>query len=214
MFLPEKKKKYNEKDILALLDKHCKLEYELIESLKQDDSEIIKKHVNNLRELRNETVKNFKIEQDSLDDFDLKISEKKIDKSLIESYEKAKNEILVLYKFIYTYNSTPVLNIDNIKNFLVDFSSLIKTSFDIPFEDINGSIVVLSNKSDNNSLILKNKKKIIITDRNYNFTEFSSEELIEILKYFDVYVSDNRYDHIRTEITKQLTLISQISPVK
>ena len=62
----------------------------------------------------------------------------------------------------------------------MEFSKLVKDHATIKDVNIDGIIVVLSDKEEKIPLVLKNGKKIILTSRNYDFTEFTYEELLEI----------------------------------
>ena len=60
-------------------------------------------------------------------------------------------------------------------------------------------------------LSLESGKKVVLTVRNFDLSIFSNVELKEILRVLDILVSDEKYDLLRTEITKRLSDQSNIS---
>lgn len=81
-------------------------------------------------------------------------------------------------------------------------------------EKFNGKVLILSSDRNKNALQLKSGKKIILTNTNFDFSSFSYDELIEILRLFDVMICDHKYDNLRYEITKQISCISSFSLIK
>ena len=224
MFLHDRKR--DDKKYLNLLKRHCDVEEELLALFSKEKIEIedLKDKILSLQEIRDESLYLFEKKSGGEDEKDERkllnisgsiVKEKEFDLDTIESYNAAKNEISAIYKTI-SDNKTPVLNLHTIKDFLRNISPyFLSTSFD---EDVNieGVITVLSSQSkdEDNSLILKNGRRVTITARNCDFTDFSYNELIEILRFFDTLVSDASLDYLRTEIVKQINAITNVSLIK
>lgn len=221
-------RKRDDKKFLNLLKKHCDIEQELLNLFffsEKIEIEDLKEKIISLQQVRDETLylfeKKSEDEKEKGDRQSLNISgsivkEKEFDLQTIESYNFAKNEISAIYQTI-SDNKTPVLNIHTIKDFIKNISPYFLSQFPIQ-EDVNieGVITILSSQSQNedNQLILKNGRRITITSRNCDFTDFSYNELIEILRFFDTLISDSSLDYLRTEIVKQINAISNVSLIK
>lgn len=222
LFLNDRKR--DEKSY-ELLERHCELEKSMLDLFDEENIDILnlKEKLASTRKLYKETLKFLgkfenKKEKGKQEERDVEytfVKEKELDKNLLDGYEKAKDEIKSVYEYIdKNKENVVVLNLDLFKKFVCDFSlHLLKKEEPIKNGDIEGVTCVLSGKEDKTSLMLKSGKKVIITHKNYNFTDFSYEELLEILRFFDIVVSDNSYDHIRTEITKQINAISSVSSI-
>jgi hypothetical protein len=212
MLLSQRKKK-GDKKLVNLLKKHCELEDDLLQLFKkseeqQIDIDQIINRVNLLRNLRNESLKflNIQEKEDIYIEEKILVRERDLDKELIDSYHSAKNEIVSVYENI---SDIPVLDLDIIKSFIIQFSKLIKEVVDIPKIDIDSNIVLSKTKTTGEfKTILNNGKKVIITSKNHNFESFNQDELLEILRFFDVCILDTSYDHIRTQIVKRINNIS------
>lgn len=220
MFLNPRKKKDDGK-LIDLLKKHCEFEenlFQLFEKKEIDIEELINK-VNVLKNLRAESLKhlNINVEQNDKIQNIILVQDRELPKELITSYQVAKEEIVSVYKTIEK-DDVPVLNLSLIRDFILQFSKLLKEEIEFPNTDIDSKILVLNNTNNTNKTeikaILQNKKKVVITNRNYNFENYSHDELLEILRFFDVCVFDTSYDHIRTEIVKQINSISSVSLTK
>ena len=225
-------RKRDDKKFLNLLKKHCDIEQELLNLFffsEKIEIEDLKEKILSIQQVRNETL--YLFEKKSEDEKDKEkderklmnisgsiVKEKEFDVQTIESYNAAKNEISAIYKSV-TNNKTPVLNLHTIKDFLKNISPYFLSP--ISFEEeinIEGVITVLScqtqSENEDNQLILKNGRRITITSRNCDFTDFSYNELIEILRFFDTLISDSSLDYLRTEIVKQINAISNVSLIK
>jgi len=205
MLLAPRKKK-DENVLVDLLKKHCEYEENLFNLFgeKEIDIEELIKRVNNLKKIRDESLKHFNIEinENKIPDKIILVQDRDLPVSLVESYNLAKDEIIS----VYNEKNVPVLNLNRIKNFILEFSKLVKDN--ILFTDKNiDSTIVISSKDEKIKTVLQNGKRIIITDKNCNFENYTYEELLEILRFFDICVSDSSYDHVRTEIVKQINLI-------
>ena len=217
-------RKRDDKKYLNLLKRHCDMEEELLALFCQEKIEIedLKEKILLLQQVREETLYLFEKKEDEKDERKLLnisgsiVKEKEFDLDTIESYNAAKNEISAIYKTV-SENKTPVLNLHTIKDFLKNISPYFLSSISFE-EDVNieGVITILSSQSkdEDNSLILKNGRRVTITGRNCDFTDFSYNELIEILRFFDTLVSDSSLDYLRTEIVKQINAITNVSLIK
>jgi hypothetical protein len=215
-------RKRDDKKLLNLLKRHCDAEQELFSLFSEENVEIqdLKDKMFLLQELRDETLSLFFRKEEK--DGDTKIlnisgniiKEKEFDVETVKSFNTAKEEIVSVYKAIAN-NKTPILNLNLIKNFLVNISQyFLSPTFKKEDEDIEGIIVLSQKEHENSQLILKNGRRIVITPRNNDFTDFNHNELIEILRFFDTLISDSSIDHLRTEIVKQINAISNVSLIK
>ena len=129
------------------------------------------------------------------------VKEKELNPKLLEAYSKFSQEISSLEK-------QDTLDLSLIISFLNLFEELIKSEkrFEVP--ETNPIILT---RRESYPLILKNNRKIILTDSSFNLSDFTCDELIEILRVLDVVIIDNRYDNLRTEIAKQIESISSVS---
>ena len=228
-------RKRDDKKLLNLLKKHCDAEEELLglfffgEKIEIED---LKEKILSLKQVRDETLYLFekksgederekekeKGDRQSLNISGSIVKEREFDSQTIESYNFAKNEISAIYQTI-SDNKTPVLNLHTIKDFMKNISPYFLSQFPI-HEDVNidGVITIISSRSEikdqDNQLILRNGRKVTITSRNCDFTDFSYNELIEILRFFDTLVTDSSLDYLRTEIVKQINAISNVSLIK
>jgi len=193
------------------------------------------KAIKSLKELREETLKKLKKIEEEIEIKDtILVQDKKFDDILIEKYNEAKNEIFHVYKLLEK-DETPVLNLDKVKDFIIEFSKLndvndvevkdVKTEKDdvkdVDFNDvnfnhvdINDKIIVLSNNDEKIPLRFKNGKKIILTKKLFDLSVFTHDELVEILRFLDLIIVDNSYDYLRSEIVKEISSISSISQIK
>lgn len=238
-------KRQNEDKLVNLLKRHCDAEDEFLKLFREKEinMNILVNQLDTLRSLRQETLQsiNFKREKKSTEEEDEKdeederkkstdeneendekesyilIQDRKFTPELITNFSQAKNEIVSVYKCIEK-NTTPVLNLNHIKDFILNFSNLIPSQeniqTEIPDINIDGITAILSTQENSPLLILKSNRKVIITTKNYDFTDFNYDELIEILRFFDILISDTSYDHVRTEIVRQINTISSISIIK
>ena len=226
-------RKRDDKKYLNLLKRHCEVEEDLLALFSKEKIEIedLKDKILSLQEIREETLYLFERKSGGEDEKDKEredrkllnisgsiVKEKEFDFQTIESYNAAKNEISAIYKTI-SDNKTPVLNLNLIKDFLKNIAPyFLSSAFFEEDGNIEGVISILSSQTQtenqDNSLILRNGRKVTITARNCDFTDFSYNELIEILRFFDTLVSDSSLDYLRTEIVKQINAITNVSLIK
>lgn len=196
-------------DNKKLLQKHLYVENELLELFTHDeiDNDKLYKIIEEMNSLRNKDKK-FKInnnfvfqKKNILDSKNLSLLNNLYNETLAIKNSLDKTEIA-------TFDVTILINfLNNILFLLNETKDEIKTS------DINGKILVLSDEEKSNKipLIFKNGKKIILTNSNFDFSLFNYDELIEILRVLDIIVTDNKYDVLRTEISKHIASISNFS---
>ena len=130
------------------------------------------------------------------------IKERELDPKLLEAYSYFSKEISSI-------SEQNTLDLSVIISFINLFEEKILQSnnrYSVP--ETNPIIITQREKI---PLILKNNRKVILTDNNFDLTDFTCSELIEILRVLDVVVTDNRYDNLRTEIAKQIESISTVS---
>lgn len=212
MFLPYKNVKKDN-----LLEKHLALEEKLLDLFKNQEVDI-DQLLNIVQEFKK--LRNFK-ESESGDEENLKNSKEKIflvqdrelESEMLKCYSVVKDEIVSVYKYL-SEDKTPILNLDKIKNFLTEFSKLTKEEIIFEEVDINDKILILSDKEENIPLRFKNGKKIILTQKNFDLSLFTHDELLEILRFLDLIIRDESYDYLRSEITKQIASISSFSSLK
>lgn len=126
---------------------------------------------------------------------------------LQELYLKAKREIVSVYTKIEK-GEIPILNLNILKEFILEYD---KDETILP--DVNIDYIVLSSENVEKPLLLSTKKKVILTRRNFDLSLFTREELVEILHFLDIMITDNSYDNLREEIVKHITAISSFSTI-
>lgn len=192
-----------------LLLKHINLEEDLLYLFTQEEIDKDELH---------ETLKD--INALNKDKYELNLesvtTEKYIpDKTLVKSYFNCLDEIKSVCNTL-NKKEIPTLNLNKVICFLELFS---KNILDTQIEINNlvkqeGNIIILSEKEESFPLLLKNGKKIILTNSNFDFSSFCYDELIELLRLLDIVISDNKYDNLRCEITKHISSISSVSLVR
>ena len=119
-----------------------------------------------------------------------------------------------LQKFIgdIVQQKVPVIDLKkliDICNELSDYLSQDKQEYSI--DHLEEQIAIISFKDEEIPISFSNGKKTVITSNNFDLSQFSREELIELLRLLDVIVKDNKYDYLRTEIMEQLNSISNVT---
>lgn len=172
------------------LKKHLALEEELLNLFTHEELNIeeLMKTVTKIRDL---SGWNTSLIQPEI------IKEKEFSESTLQLYEKAKTELENVYN-----EDVPVLNLHTFKDFLENFSTLTDNSFVLP--DKTFPNIIVTDKTENLNLRFKNGNKIILTNKCFDFSQFSKEELIEILHFLETKIKDSSYDYLRTEITKYI----------
>lgn len=141
-----------------------------------------------------------------------------VKKELIESnhkefnkryYENIKNYLEEIYNDIKSKKLAYIKYNEIIYNFNMIYRNIDKNHKDLKLLENESSYHCLIVSNDMNMkdipLLLKNGKKIFIPMSEYDYSRYSVDELDEMLTILDVYsVGDNKFDEIRTLITKEL----------
>ena len=104
-----------------------------------------------------------------------------------------------------------------IVSFINKFNEYILNDLDetISNNEINTEIdTIIIEKEKNNIPIKLGRKKILLTPRNFDLSQLSQDELIEILRILDVMIKDDSYDYLRTKIVEQIINVTSISFIK
>lgn len=131
---------------------------------------------------------------------------------LIDKYLQLRKEINSMYTHLQRQEISP-LNLVKMFDFFNLFGKVFLKEEEIKYASVSG-LVTINTEDEKIPLMFKNKKKVILSKTNFDLSHFTSNELIEILRLLDVLICDNSYDHLRTEISKHLANISQVSIVK
>ena len=131
----------------------------------------------------------------------------------LKCYTEFKNEIISIYSHLEK-DKTTTLNLDKVKNFLLHICEILNDEVKIRDVDINDKILVLTDKEDTEKICFQSGKKIILTKTNFDLINFNHNELVEILRFLDITITDNSYDYLRAEIVKQIHSVSNISMCK
>ena len=206
MLLPRKKVLSNvlEKE----LDKHLEIEDQLFSLFNLEEIDVHKliDVVNEFKKVRNMKM----VEGKFL------VQEKKLDPELVTAYNKAQKEISSVYT-VMTKGEIPTLNLDIIQNFIFEFSKIDaveqkeekgQNEEKMKIGDYE-QLAILTNREKGFPLVFKNGEKTILSRRDFNLSEFKCDELVEILKFLDIMISDESYDYLRTEIAKRIASISK-----
>lgn len=200
---------YGDKKIREILIKHINIEEELVHLLCNREIKIedILEKISNMNKLREETINNFirgKNLQINLDDGQiwknldiLKNLQNQDINPILDDLEKEINKLSE--NTIVTFNFSHIINL------------MEKMGRKINLDGYKGKLVILNDKTENIPLILQNGKKILLTMEYFDLSPFTVEELLEILRFLDVNIDDNRYDLLKNEIIKYLSHISKIS---
>ena len=205
------------RDEKKILEKHVELEEKLLYLFTQDKIDD-KELYNILDEMNKLRKKRIDIHKDLLD------QPKDLDPQVLHAYSLCLKEINNIQEKLIK-NDIPTINLNTVMNFLDIFSNTYLEKKEITQNEIkedeelnlypqnNGKIIVVSG-DETFPLKFKNGRKILLTTNNFDLSLFTHDELIELLRLLDVIVSDNRYDFLRSEIAKQISIISSVSLFK
>lgn len=204
------RKHKNQNKIYNLLLSHLEHEKMLLDVINSVDlDENIVNVLNNILILRHKTYN--RLELDNTDDYKFEIKSDEIDKELLTYFNNLETEIQNICKDL-NQNNIPSIDLKLIMKFINIFkSSYLKEEIkDINYNDYSNNIIFLD--KDRKYLPLSiNKKKVLLTSRNFDLTIFSQDELIEILRVLDILTKDDEFDYLRTKIVEQITNNSSIS---
>jgi hypothetical protein len=101
----------------------------------------------------------------------------------------------------------PYIELNSIISSVNELSEYYKLGDEIPVinKPSSGLIVISPEKETAINLTLKSGNELILTTRNLDLTNFTRSELVEILEYIDKLIIDDRYDTIRTKISKEIS---------
>lgn len=221
MFLSNKKE-------IESLKKHLDIEKKLLQLFEENkdeenkdkndeiDLDEIVNILNSMKKLRKETVNKFQLSKEKNIEINDKINlvkDKSLDSNLLESYEKVRNELSSICDLLEK-DSIPTFNLNIFINFINLFSKMINKEINIEKIEISNQLLFLSEDEKKHNLSLKNGKKIVLSKRNFDLSSFTYDELVEILRFLDLVISDNSYDYLRKEIVLQINSISNVSQIK
>ena len=214
------------RDERKILEKHVELEDKLLHLFTQDEIDD-KKLYNILDEMNKLRKKKVEIKRDLLN------RRETLDPQVSHAYSICFKEIHDIQDKLIK-NEIPTININNVISFLKVFANFYLEKKEITQDETNetnetnedkelnlqtqdtfnnGKIIVVS-EDETFPLKFRNGRKILLTTNNFDLSLFTHDELIELLRLLDVIVSDNRYDFLRSEIAKQISIISSISLFK
>ena len=100
----------------------------------------------------------------------------------------------------------PYIELNSIISSLNSISQYYNIDHEINLIDkpVSGVIAISPEGDPSIPLTLKTGNEIILTTRNFDLTIFTKSELIELLEHIDNIVSDDRFDYLRKEITKEM----------
>lgn len=208
------------RDERKILEKHVELEDKLLHLFTQDEIDD-KKLYNILDEMNKLRKKKVEIKRDLLN------RRETLDPQVSHAYSICSKEIHDIQDRLIK-NEIPTININNIISFLKVFANFYLEKKEITQDETNedkeldlqtqdtlnnGKIIVVSEEK-TFPLKFRNGRKILLTTNNFDLSLFTHDELIELLRLLDVIISDNRYDFLRSEIAKQISIISSVSLFK
>jgi len=205
MLLSERKKN-------LILEKHLELEGKLLSIFEKEvNVEELKSIIIDIQNLREETISKMKLNIPSIN-HEIKIVSNSLTPELISYYNEVKTEIQNI-RTCLEKEGIPTLNLNLVTNFLENFSILLDERVAFDKISLDDKILILSEDNKKHNLCLRQGKKIILTKRNFDLSQFTHDELIEILKYLDLIIKDDSYDYLRNEIVLQINSISNITKI-
>lgn len=129
------------------------------------------------------------------------------DLKLLEKFRKYQEELVNICNA-----KTPVINLELFTDFANSFAKYFsEPEQNYDYAELENCVGVFSSQSQEIPITFTNGKKTVITSHNFNLSEFTRPELIELLRVLDVIVKDSRYDYLRSEIVDQIDSISTVS---
>jgi hypothetical protein len=134
------------------------------------------------------------------------VKDKSPDPEIITSVQELTSQVNHIVDIINN-SGIPYVELNNIiksVNTLSEYYSL--NNYIQPINQCYSGLLVISPYGDRSIPIsLKTGNTIKLTTRNYDLSLFSRDELLEILETIDSLVSDDRYDNLRSDITKEIS---------
>ena len=204
---------YGRKDKLnKIVINHLKAEEKLLDLLYSEDVDydIFLKDVKNLLDVRRDSHKKLGFNPDTYSEIKMNlVKEKEIPSDIVDSFNEMKSHLSHIIHRL-NQNEIPVLNINIITNFINLFNKYGDSNTENLKINTKINTVLIDTKS-HNIRLNTGKNKILLTPRNTDLTDFSQDELVEILRVLDVISKDDTYDYLKAEIVDQISNISSIS---
>ncbi len=126
--------------------------------------------------------------------------------AIVQSVKKIKSQVEQIIVSIRN-GSVPCIELNSIISSINDLSEYYElgSGIDLITQPSSGILIISPYSDISIPLTLKSGNKITLTTRNFNLSNFTKAELIEILETIETLVSDNRYDNLRAEITREIT---------
>lgn len=199
--------------LLDIVDKHATINREVVyffETLCQNGS-IDKQTLTSLIDKINNNEKDEKDDKDDKDENALNFPDK-----LIVIDKTPSSDIKLTIKILHDQisrivktvemNEIPHIELNKLISSLNDISDYynINSKINPLLKHVSGVIIVSPVQDQSIHLTLKKGNSIILTTNNFDLSIFTRSELIEILEHIDRLVSDDRFDRLRREITKEI----------
>ena len=108
----------------------------------------------------------------------------------------------------------PIINIKSLSETCNNLAQHLSQDVqDYPLDHLEDGVAIISSKDEEIPITFSNGKQTVITSNNFNLSQFTREELIELLRLLDVIITDSKYDYLRTEIVDQLNSISNVTVI-
>ncbi len=213
MIISNHKKSIKKDRLEEIIYNHLKIETKLLDLLHSEETNYdnLKNIIYDLLSIRNTTHKILRVDIDNYTELNLNIvKEKEMKIEIIDDFNNLESEISSVIDSL-NKQELPSIDLNIIVSFLNNFNQYVLENKQ-KHNEINTSIdtILLESNRINIPLILK-KKKIILTSRNFDLSQLSQDELIEILRILDVVIKDDTYDYLRTKIVEYIINISSIS---
>lgn len=208
----EYSKKIKRERLESLLDSHLKIEKDLLELIYSDsiDYNILKEKVQDLLDVRNNTHFILNYESDKYPELKLNIvKEKELSPSVSQAFDDLNSEISRIVT-ILNKDERPFINLKHILTFINNFNKHIMKNNTEIILNTNLDSLLISHNNHNIPIKLKDKN-ILLTPRNFDLSQLSQDQLIEILRVLDVISRDDTYDYLRTKIVEHISNLTSIT---
>lgn len=208
----EYSRKIKREKLESLLDSHLKIEKDLLDLIYSDsiDYNILKEKVQDLLDVRNNTHLILNYEFDKYKELKLNVlKEKELSPSVSQAFDDLNSEISSIVN-ILNKDERPFINLKHILTFINNFNKhIMKNNTEIILNTNIDSLLISNNN--HNIPIKLNDKNILLTPRNFDLSQLSQDQLIEILRVLDVISKDDTYDYLRTKIVEQISNLTSIT---
>lgn len=208
----EYSRKIKREKLESLLDSHLKIEKDLLDLIYSDsiDYNILKEKVQDLLDVRNNTHFILNYEFDKYKELKLNVlKEKELSPFVSQAFNDLNSEISRIVT-ILNKDERPFINLKHILTFINNFNKyILKNNTEIILNTNIDSLLISNNN--HNIPIKLNDKNILLTPRNFDLSQLSQDQLIEILRVLDVISKDDTYDYLRTKIVEQISNLTSIT---